>query len=143
FRFSTIEEEIRLKQHVDTILSDAVALTLERKPRILPLREQENPPATYSFIARRDPLHKDMQDPDIQRFKRMREKRLGYAMRVGLDIGTNDTSFWPGVPTILTRPMGGSEHTASEWLDLQSLQGFAKDIVQFIQEKNQELVSSS
>jgi acetylornithine deacetylase/succinyl-diaminopimelate desuccinylase-like protein len=143
FRFTTIEEETRLKGHVDTILRDTVAITLQTRPWILLLKEEERPSATYSFITRRDALFRDMDHPDIQRFKSLREKRLGQTIKAGLDMGTNDASFWPEVPAILTMPRGGNEHTTGEWLDLQSLHGFAKDIVQFIQEKNQESVVSS
>jgi hypothetical protein len=36
-------------------------------------------------------------------------------------------------------PLGGYAHTAGEWLDLQSLHDFARDLMQFIQEKNEML----
>ncbi len=142
FRFTTIEEEIRLKEHVDTILRDTIAVTLQARPWILLLKEEERPSATYTFITRADAVLRAMNHPDIQRFKHLREKRLGQTIKVGIDIGTNDARFWPKVPAILTMPVGGNEHTTREWLDLESLHGFAKDIVQFIQEKNQESVAS-
>jgi acetylornithine deacetylase/succinyl-diaminopimelate desuccinylase-like protein len=139
FRFTTSDEETRLKERVDAILQDTVAKTFQVKPRALLLPEEEMPAATYTFLTRRDVLRQDISHPDIQRFKSLREKRLGQSITSGLDMGTNDASFWADVPTILTMPLGGYAHTAGEWLDLQSLHDFARDLMQFIQEKNEML----
>lgn len=139
YRFTSNAEETRLKERVHAIMQETLAQTFQAQPRALLLPAEEKPDITYSFLARRDVLQQDISHPDIQRFKSLREQRLGQAVTFGLDMGTNDASFWTDVPTILTMPLGGYAHTTGEWLDLQSLHFFARDIMQFIQEKNAAL----
>jgi len=141
FRFATSDEETRLKERVDALLQESVATTCQAQPRAFLLPDAQRPAATYACITRRDAIQQDISHPDIQRFKALREKRLGQPVTFGLDMGTNDASFWADVPAILTMPLGGYQHTAGEWLDLHSLHFFARDLLQFIQEKNEALTT--
>jgi len=137
FRFSTARDEIRLQQHLDLILQDVVARVRQERPWLRERAADEVPSASYASITRREALQRDMQHPDLQHFRRLREARLGYPLRTGIDMGTNDSSFWPDIPAILTMPRGGGEHAVDEWVDLQSVQDFAQDILQFLEEKKQ------
>jgi succinyl-diaminopimelate desuccinylase len=142
FRFNTTRDEIQLQQHLETILQDVVASVRQDRPWLRERPADESPSASYAFITRRDALQRDMQHPDLQHFRRLREARLGYPLRTDIDMGANDSSFWPTVPAILTMPRGGGEHAVDEWIDLQSVQDFAEDILQFLEEKKQNRLSS-
>ena len=73
-------------------------------------------------------------DPYVQLYQKIVTEEIGKQTNFISYSGTNDSRFLTkyGIPTIVSRPRGGGQHSNNEWVDVDSMKDFYQIYSQFI-----------
>lgn len=82
----------------------------------------------YRTVIAREPMVLPEGEPVVAGLAAAAEQVLGRAVRRRCDIGWGDSGLLveAGIPCVTFGPLGGGEHTADEWVDLESVERCAE-----------------
>jgi len=84
-----------------------------------------------------DPITTDLKNPYVKAFLSHGMAINGQTLKKTMSLGASDANFFAarGIPTIISRPLGGGAHSSEEWIDTKSFVDFYKLIKSYVQDQ--------